>query len=484
MNHAASGSRRVGLLLMIPLGVILLGYLYVASIGIGWRAVVYVHGTILFFAGLAVFIKDAKSFLIFSMVFATAFGFGRHFFFEKTPFESVLFSSGFRLDAAEAVLIVLYAHWILTLGTREDKRITFTLGGAVGGLLLAWLAYLFAISLLASKEPRFAIYETIVVFKGFLLFLYLVNNINSRRDVKVVAYALMAVVLIQSVYLLLQYATGTNYTIYGEIPPPEPGEPFRARGFFGAFDTNAIFLVTIFPIFLSSYLAYKDPERRMLAAISMLIIIAGWITTQVRIGAVSIGLSGIIVLIMSYRRGHISVRQLTGIILLFLVVLLTMSALLYQRFATGPYTDRIPLMQMAFGVFSDHFLFGVGPNNYNFVVEQYIPPRLRGEWIYTVHTEYLVRLAETGIIGALLYYSLLLAAMKKFWLAARSSDRLIFSLSAGLFAALVASLIHRIVSIYHHQQYFVLYCIILALAYVLSEMEELGEVADYKNWTK
>lgn len=475
MNHAASGSRRVGLLLMIPLGVILFGYLYVASIGVGWRAVVYVHGTILFFAGLAVFMKDAKSFLIFSMVFATAFGFGRHFFFEKTPFESVLFSSGFRIDTSEAILIILYVHWLLNLGTRENKGLSFAVGGTIGALFLAWLGYLFAISLFVPKLPRFAMYENIVILKGFLLFFYLVNNLNTRRDVKVVAYALMAVGLIISAYLVLQYTTGTNYTIYGEDIPTEPGNPFRSRGFFGAFDTNAIFLVTLFPIFLSSYMAYKDPEKRMLALFSMLIVIAGWITTQVRIGAVSIGLAGIIVLIMSYQRGHISARQLGGIVVFFSVGLAIVSALLYQRFVTAPYTDRIPLMQMAFEVFSDHFLLGVGPNNYNFVVEQYVPPRLRGEWVYTVHTEYLLRLSETGIIGFFLYYSILIAAIEKFWTAAKSRDRLIYSLSSGLFAALVASIVHRIVSIYHHQQYFVLYCTILALAYVLSEMEELGE---------
>jgi hypothetical protein len=475
MSYAASGSRRVGIVILIPVAAVLLGYFYVASLSIGWRAVVYVHGTILFFAGLAIFMKDAKAFLLFSMIFATAFGFGRHLLYEKTPFEAVLFSSGLRIDTAEAVLIVLYAHWIFSLGTRDDKGVSFAIGGTVGALLLSWMGYLLTVSLIFSSKPLFGVYETAVIFKGFLLFFYLVNNLRTRRDVKIVAYALMAVVLVQALYLVFQYITRTNYTIYGVAIPSEPGEAFRARGFFGGFDTHALFLVTVFPIFLASFLAYRDPEKRVIAGLSMLLILAGWIATQVRIGAVSIGLAGIIVLVMSYQRRYISSRQMAGLLVLVFFGIIVTSGLLYQRFASGPYTDRIPLMEMALGVISDHFLFGVGPNNYNFIIAQYIPPRLRGEWLYTVHTEYLLRLAETGIIGASLYYSILVVAIKKLWTASRSADRLIFSLSAGLFAALVASLIHRIVSIYHHQQYFVLYCIILSLAYVLSQMQEQEE---------
>ena len=147
--------------------------------------------------------------------------------------------------------------------------------------------------------------------------------------------------------------------------------------------------------------------------------------------------------------------------------------MLYQRFVASPYGEaRLPLVATALSMIKDNLIFGVGPNNYVFMIAQYVPPRWRGAWSYTVHNEYLLRIAETGILAASLYYAMIILAIMKFAGSTRSQDRLVYSVSAGLFSALIASIPHRIVSIYHHQQYFTLFCIILALAYVVGRLKE------------
>jgi hypothetical protein len=452
---------------------LILGYAYVIALGKGWRAIVYIHGAIFFFAGLAVFMKDAKSFLLFTLTFATAFGFGRHIVFEQMPFESVLFSAGIRIDTVDVILLILYGHWALGLGSGEKRVLPFTAGGWLGAIFLAWIACLFFLSLAVSKEPRFGLYETFAIAKGFLLFFYLVNNVTTHHDLKIIVYGLMAVGIVQSLYLVFQFITKTSYTIQGESIPSDPEGGFRSKGFFGAFDTHAMFLATILPIFLAAFLVYSQPAKRLAAVASMILLMFGAASTRARIAIASLGISVLIIPILSYQRGKISSRR-TAITLIACILVGMMSIpMVYQRFAASPFGEaRLPLVATALSMIKDHLIFGVGPNNYNFLVDQYVPPRWRGTWSYTVHNEYLLRIAETGILAASLYYAMIILAIMKFAESTRSQDPLVYSVSAGLFSALIASIPHRFVSIYHAQQYFTLFCIILALAYVVGRLKE------------
>ena len=74
----------------------------------------------------------------------------------------------------------------------------------------------------------------------------------------------------------------------------------------------------------------------------------------------------------------------------------------------------------------------MGVGNYLVHVHKYIPQELRGAWISTVHNEYLLRLAETGIFGFLLYYMILIVALKKLWLGTRSANPWVFAVSIAL----------------------------------------------------
>ncbi|MGC8659160.1 MAG: hypothetical protein ACP5U1_08810, partial [Desulfomonilaceae bacterium] len=126
------------------------GYLYVAALGTGFRAFILIHGGILFFAGVAIFLRNIKPFLIFSTLFAIALGYGRHFVYQKLPFESVLYSAGIRLDGSELILIICYLHWFISsIGSQEGKK-PLTIGGKVGAVFLAWIIYVFLSSFLTA----------------------------------------------------------------------------------------------------------------------------------------------------------------------------------------------------------------------------------------------------------------------------------------------------------------------------------------------
>ncbi len=144
-----------------------------------------------------------------------------------------------------------------------------------------------------------------------------------------------------------------------------------------------------------------------------------------------------------------------------------------HRFVTGTWgQDRIPLMLTAINMFKANWLFGVGANNYFFHIQQYLPVRLSGTWQYAVHNEYLQWAAETGLLGLLLYYTLVLVMMRKLWKLTVSPDPWIFMASLGLFAAVLGSLPYRMTSPYFFQPLYTEFCAILAVTYLLGVLEE------------
>ena len=133
---------------------------------------------------------------------------------------------------------------------------------------------------------------------------------------------------------------------------------------------------------------------------------------------------------------------------------------------------RVPLMYTAVNMIKDNWLMGVGVNNYPFhQITRHVPLHLRYAWSYIVHNEYLLRLAETGIIGTLLYYTLTLLMMIKLWRSTRSSDPWVFLVSAGLFAAMIGSIPHRVVSYYHYVNFFMQLCVVLALTQYMGTLD-------------
>ena len=449
------------------------GYFYVAALGTGFRAFIIIHGGILFFAGVAIFLRNIKEFLIFSTVFAIGLGYGRHFIFERPAFESVLYSIGIRLDGSELILIICYIHWIISsIGSQGPKK-QFTIGGKVGVIFLSWVTYVFLSSFLTATREDFSLYEVFVYVKGFLLYLYLVNNIRNKYYLRVVIYAIFATCVVQSLYMILQYVTKTAYTINGDWISYIGPEGFRSRGFFGSPDAHATFLATIFPMFFLALFFTGDLFKKALIFSAMVTIMAAIVCSKVRIAFASIGIGLATAVLVSYYRGWLSKNQIAGTIIAGALGVLVLIPFVYARFAYGIYgEDRWPLVVTAYNMFKGNILFGVGANNYNFVVQNYIPPSMSTAWLFTVHDEYLLRIAETGLLGFCFYYYLIWTVTKEFYHALSTKDMLVYVVACGLFSAFVGSFFHRLVSMYHYQQVYLLHCTIYALAFVVNSLKE------------
>ncbi len=156
-----------------------------------------------------------------------------------------------------------------------------------------------------------------------------------------------------------------------------------------------------------------------------------------------------------------------------MIVLILLSPFIYQRFqkSSGAFEAvREPLMATAYRMWRDNWALGVGAGNYLFNIDKYVPVKLRHSWLAPVHNEYLLFLAERGIVGTLLHYTVILLAMMKLLRSSRSQDETISVVSVGLLGGLVGSMAFRFFHWYHQLPSYTFYLVILALVTILDNM--------------
>lgn len=479
MQSPTLSARRISYLMIAGIAVLVLGYCYVIAFSLGPRAIILVHLGALFFLGIALFVRDLKSFLLFALLFLIPLQFGYHVVHRPlTLFDpsgelivAQPFSAGIQVDSVDVVLLLLYAYWIAGAAIKGWRN-RIAVGGSLGFLLLAWILLLLLQSVMNAKNFQYSFFEIVVLFKGFLLFFYLVNNVTTMRDVRVVIYALFAGTVAQALFIWFQFITRLNYTAHATQVEYIGPEGFRAVGFTGSPDNASALMALMFPVGLSVYLLMRKRTEKVVAIICMSIVMVAVMFTLVRAAGFAILISSLMVFLLVYATGGMSLRRVGKVAAAILVILLVTSPLIIIRFEHGTMgEDRWPLMQTAWNMAKNNFLLGVGANNYPFHIDTYTPVRTRHAWAYTVHNEYLLRLAETGILGALFYYAFIVMMMIKLWRLRRSGDTWIYAIAIGLFSALVGSIFHRSLSMYFYQSLFWMTCVILALTHVMERIE-------------
>jgi hypothetical protein len=457
------------------------GYYYVMALGSGYRAYIYIHGGILLFFGVSIFLSRIKTFLLFLAIASLSLGLGRHLVYERLDFEASLFSAGIRIDASDVILAALYIQWILSRLASGITSRPLTIGGKIGGVFLLWIGYVSIISFPTADQLNFSLFEILVYLKGFLLYFYLINNIDNEDDLKTFVIGIFAAAMILTMYMIAQYITKTTYTIQGDPAVFIGREGFRSRGFSGSPDQSASLLVLVFPLFFLGFYVIKRQLWKSILLICMSLMLMAIIFSQVRIAFASLGLGLALSLIVGYRRRWLSWKQVFWTIFAGVIISLATVPIVYQRFAQGAYgEDRWPLIVTAYNMFKSNIIFGVGANNYNFVVTRYIPAEYSRAWLYTVHNEYFIRLCETGLFGFLLYYSFIFIVLAKFYKSTMSKNPMLFLISGAFFCSILGSFVHRLVSMYHYQPFFPFLCAIYAMAAIVDAQnkKELTKVSD------
>ncbi len=475
MTRRTVSATNLGAIVAACFLIAILGYVYVIALGLGWRAVIVIHGGSLFFLGGALFTKDFRSYLVFVMVFVISLQMHYYIYYQPlTGIESQPFISGITIDVVDLLLLLLYLEWGLTISVRKSAA-GVTWASPLGTVFLLWIGACLLSSVVKSRDLSYSIFEVVVLVKGFFLYFYLVNKTVTVKDLRVIVYSLSASSVAHGFYIVAQYMTGMNYTLHGELVRGYRGgyEAFRAVGFFGSWDAASAMCSMVLPVFLTYFITLQGRNRRVAAFLGILVVLAGLLCLKVRAGYMAVVVSFFTVLAVSFFQCGVPAARLQRMVIATLGGFIIIINLVARRFQAGTFgEDRWPLAETALAMIKQNWLLGVGLNNYPLNIAEFVPSHLRGLWEYTVHNEYLLRFAETGVIGGLLHYLMIGMATVKLWQTARSSDPWIHLVSLGLFAAMVGSILPRLVSFYHYLNLFLQLSVILAITQVLGNLEK------------
>jgi O-antigen ligase len=117
----------------------------------------------------------------------------------------------------------------------------------------------------------------------------------------------------------------------------------------------------------------------------------------------------------------------------------------------GSAESRIPLMNLAWRIFLDHPVLGVGTNNFSVVMDRYLTPEFRHGFLFVVHDKYLLVLCETGIGGLLAFLAFLLAALRRGWQCWTFHDSFLSPLALGFAAGIAGDMVHMNVDVFRGQ---------------------------------
>ena len=93
-------------------------------------------------------------------------------------------------------------------------------------------------------------------------------------------------------------------------------------------------------------------------------------------------------------------------------------------------------------------MFGVGANNYPVVIDQYVTSEFSHEFLYTVHNQYLLVWAETGIGGLIAFICFFIKTIRQGLQCCKLEDRGLSALGFGLTAGVVGYMAHMSVDLF------------------------------------
>lgn len=344
------------------------------------------------------------------------------------------------VGAAAGSLIVL--AWLGTLRAREISARP-SIGGnghlfALLGVLLVWLtltgAWAGDLGLFGS--------EILAWYLAALVFLIVTTTISSPRHVRLIAGAFVAGALLSVAFGLAE-----------PEPPPLAIAPEEGRFYGASGDPNYSAAGYLSGIILAAGLlgGTRRPELRFLLAGAMAVLAVGLAATQSR-GALLGAAAATVAALALYKGRRGQVLALVGVALSIAALIFSLSPAGWER-VTRVQSDelRSELWLVAWRMAKDYPLTGVGLDNFTAEAGGYVqePGALKyveliADRPHVVHNSLLQLLADTGVIGLLLYACFVLGCLRAALLAAKRFEAQAQDALAGLARATAVAIIAMI----------------------------------------
>lgn len=322
-------------------------------------------------------------------------------------------------------------------------------------------------SLLYAADPGRSLNALIEFIKNGVLLFAVFMALRHPRSLRYTVWALVAAGIFMGTITVYQQLTGTFENIYWGFGQTEVKNivgsvtDYRVAGPVGAPNFYAMILVVLVPVALNRVWYEKKTSLRLLALWALVVCLLSIVFTFSRGGFLALA----VVLLWMWARHSFKLRQwILGLALLVLV----------WQFLPANYTERLSTtldllpgseanarnevsfrgrtseVMVAWLIFTDHPLLGVGLNNYKTFYQEYAQPlgwdNRREE--RSAHNLYLETAAETGLVGLLTFGVILAVTFKGAYRAQKGFMRrgqydeasMSWALAIGLAGYLIASI--------------------------------------------
>ena len=375
-------------------------------------------------------------------------------------------TSGFNFSITTLALVLLYGHWALTyLGRWAARKPTGDeRAGSFAPLkdnkllqfaLLLPLVYIgFAVlSYTVAPDPMRVTYELCILVQSYLAVLYVLTHVRTRQDVLFICGMLMLGLCLAGLISSGLRVVGQGFNIgflKGRVDNDWQG--LRVGGTVGSPNSSAGYFTFAMSLAgglllakVSRWLKVISVGGLVFGGIGLIVSLSrgGWITLAIAIAVLlAIGLYRRLV---SPKVAVIIVAAVAGITFIFQDAIVTR----LTEDDRGSAEARVPLNNMAWNMIQDHPFLGVGLNNYDLVMQDYITPDMTGEWVFIVHNRYLLLWSETGIASVVAFVGVVLLGMVGGWRAIRTKDATLAPIALGAFAGCCGILFHLSVDIFN-----------------------------------
>jgi O-antigen ligase len=377
---------------------------------------------------------------------------------------------GLDVSLTTACLALLYALWFVDATSSASRPRTT----APVGWPLTIYVLIAGLSIGVASDRALASFEVWVLLQTFLLYVYLVKHVCTRRDVAFIATVLLCALLVESCVMIGLRALGHGIQLGPFNARVDPD--MRVGGTVGSPNTAGAYVSLLLAPCLGYLIVSVSRRQKLLAilafivgglALAVTLSRGGWVA-----GAVSLGLF----CTLAWWRGWLKARVLFAFTATCVLAVGLFHTALHERFVSddkGAARARVPLMKLACRMAVDHPILGVGSNNFAVAMSPYTGhPELRNEWLHTVHNKYLLVLVETGALGLLAFLWFLATVVSRGLRVSRLGDTGISPLALGFTAGIVGQMAHMTVELYHSRPQLQLLWMVAGLIVVMSHVVE------------
>lgn len=361
----------------------------------------------------------------------------------------------FRLELSDVFFLLLLAFQLRDVfngrwpGLRVPKVILVWLG-----IMLIWGGG----TVIFAEFKTTAVHEMVRMFKMAVLFVVIVNELDTPRRVLHAVAAVTFGALFQACFGLLQYWKGHTFglVVLGEVSERiadilsttsvRDSTVFRISAFVGHPNLLGIYLAACLPLSIGGLMLNRGAGWRLFFALASAISGLALLLTQSRSSwaAFTAALVLLLALLLMHRR--LFRRSVSAVAISIVALAIVFGAFqdqimkrLFDSVEIST-TGRDEFKEDAKRLIDDHYWFGAGLNQYVHELPPYMKYSLRayGYWVPPVHHIYYLWWAETGLIGLLVHLAMWAAILRMAWQNLRTEDELLFVVNLACMAGMIA----------------------------------------------